>query len=111
MALHLHLLLWIEGSCSPAQLRDRLLMDNDDFRQRLILWLESCHQGEFSTGSMTEVGTHVAHETKKRAQAINVNPTSAVDEIAQQFDVLPGDPTGSLPQPPLTSDNHQILGN
>lgn len=57
--LHLHLLLWIEGSCSPQLIRERALEQNGKFASEIITWLEACHQGEFSTGpeSASSVGT------------------------------------------------------
>ncbi|PPQ73943.1 hypothetical protein CVT24_012551 [Panaeolus cyanescens] len=54
LTLHLHFLLWIEGSPSPQGIRDRLL-DDDAFQQKLIEYLESCQTGEFLTGSMEDV--------------------------------------------------------
>jgi hypothetical protein len=63
LALHLHLLLWIKGSLSPQQIRDRLLSDPNVFRQDLIHWLEGCHQGEFSTGSMAAVKERITQRS------------------------------------------------
>ncbi|KAI9058819.1 hypothetical protein FKP32DRAFT_1549698, partial [Trametes sanguinea] len=42
------LLVWISGSLSPQQVRDRLLAD-EEFRNDLIKWLEECHTGDFYT--------------------------------------------------------------
>ncbi|KAI9063187.1 hypothetical protein FKP32DRAFT_1549131, partial [Trametes sanguinea] len=42
------LLLWIQGSPSPQDLRNRLLIDTQ-FRQELVQWLEFCHTGDFYT--------------------------------------------------------------
>ncbi len=52
--LHLHLLIWIEGCPSPQELRDRVLGDVL-FQQRLLAWLEQCHEGDFFTGTETEL--------------------------------------------------------
>ncbi|PPQ72163.1 hypothetical protein CVT24_002414 [Panaeolus cyanescens] len=41
LTLHLHFLLWIEGSPSPQTIRDRLL-DDDEFQLKLVEYLESC---------------------------------------------------------------------
>ncbi|KAI0330962.1 hypothetical protein GY45DRAFT_1249834, partial [Cubamyces sp. BRFM 1775] len=46
--LHLHLLLWIEGSPSPQNMRDRLLSD-PTFESELLTWLSSVHVGDFFT--------------------------------------------------------------
>ncbi|KAJ3559087.1 hypothetical protein NM688_g550 [Phlebia brevispora] len=55
LTLHLHLLIWIEGSYTPSEIRARVLSNVDEFRGKMIRWLESCHQGQFSTGSMSEI--------------------------------------------------------
>ncbi|KAI1783186.1 hypothetical protein LXA43DRAFT_839145, partial [Ganoderma leucocontextum] len=44
------LLVWIKGSLLPQEIRDKLLTD-DDFRTRLVSWLESCHTGDFFSGT------------------------------------------------------------
>lgn len=51
LTLHLHLLLWIEHSLSPQELRDRCSQDSD-FQQEIIHWLESCCSSELSSGPM-----------------------------------------------------------
>ena len=54
LSLHLHLLLWISSSLRPQEIRDRLL-DSSDFRSKLLAWLEQCHTGDFSTGTVETV--------------------------------------------------------
>jgi hypothetical protein len=61
MTLHLHCLLWIEGSLPPQVIRDRLLSGDSDFQRDLIAYLDSCQMGEFLTGSMDEVKARVPH--------------------------------------------------
>ncbi|KAI0770842.1 hypothetical protein BC629DRAFT_1246715, partial [Irpex lacteus] len=83
------LLLWIKGSRSPAEIRESLLSEDSDFRERLVLWLESCHRGEFSSGTMSTVA---ARDTS----------------IEDEFELVPGDPTAGLPSRPprLCSDSN-----
>jgi hypothetical protein len=52
MTLHLHLLLWIEGSLSPDETRKKILDQTSDFQHRIIEYLEAAHVGEFLTGPM-----------------------------------------------------------
>lgn len=63
-ALHLHTLVWIANACSPQELRDRLLENKDDFRTRIICWMEGFHQGELSTGTLAEVSQRIRDKTK-----------------------------------------------
>ncbi|KAJ3557014.1 hypothetical protein NM688_g1702 [Phlebia brevispora] len=53
--LHLHLLLWIAGAYSPQEIRDRAVDQSSTFAAEILSWLESCHQGEFSTGSEDDI--------------------------------------------------------
>ena len=50
LTLHLHMLLWIQGSLSPDEMRSRILKPDSDFRRKLIEYLESSHAGDFMTG-------------------------------------------------------------
>ena len=81
LTLHLHLLLWIRGCLSPQEIRDRILDPDSDFRVKLLKYLESCHIGEFLTGSQTDVTERVASSSEKEQYI---------------------DPTQSLPKPPPT---------
>ncbi|KAH6894769.1 hypothetical protein BKA70DRAFT_1117345, partial [Coprinopsis sp. MPI-PUGE-AT-0042] len=64
VTLHLHMLVWIKCSLSPQQTRDKLLGDGA-WREKLVSWLESCHIGEFLTGSADEVAARVAGDKGK----------------------------------------------
>lgn len=66
LTLHLHLLLWIENSDSPQQMRDKALAKEEDFMNALLDWLESCHQGEFSSGSEKEIGNRLYQMKKEK---------------------------------------------
>jgi hypothetical protein len=98
LALHLHLLLWIKGSLTPQQIRDRLLSDPNVFRQKLIDWLEGCHQGEFSTGSLATVKDRIT----RRCSSFSRTQGDPDDDDAMLFtnELVPGDPTASLPTSP-----------
>jgi hypothetical protein len=79
LTLHLHLLLWILGSLTPQEIRDRIMDKNSDFQQRMVEYLESVHCGEFMTGSMNDVG-------------LSVKEKSQYPEYK--------DPTQTMPEPP-----------
>ncbi|KZT00760.1 uncharacterized protein LAESUDRAFT_617766, partial [Laetiporus sulphureus 93-53] len=53
------MLLWILHSFSPSEIRERVLHDSG-FRSCLLTWLESCHQGDFSAGTMDDIGVRMA---------------------------------------------------
>ncbi|RXW14064.1 hypothetical protein EST38_g11791 [Candolleomyces aberdarensis] len=55
MTLHLHMLIWVTSALTPQEVRDRLLGEDSEFKQGLVAYLESCHQGEFINGSLDEV--------------------------------------------------------
>ena len=79
LTLHLHMLIWIEGSPSPEDMR-KLLMDKDStFSKQFIEYLEGSHRGEFVTGTL--------HDTGERVQKEETLPEYC-------------DPTHSMPQPP-----------
>ncbi|KAI0643359.1 hypothetical protein C8Q79DRAFT_1024297 [Trametes meyenii] len=63
--LHLHLLIWIEGCLSPQDIRDKLLAD-PAFESRFLLWLESCHSGDYGTGSEEELEAKWEHREPDR---------------------------------------------
>jgi len=75
LTLHLHLLLWIKGTLSPQEMREKLMGDNMEWHKKLIDWLESCQMGEFITGSQSEV----AENNKLREEAEGyVDPTQSL---------------------------------
>jgi hypothetical protein len=55
LTLHLHLLLWIENSLSPQEIRKRVMDPSSSFQRKLIAYLEACHQAEFINGSLAEI--------------------------------------------------------
>jgi hypothetical protein len=78
LTLHMHMLLWIRGSLSPQDIRDRILDSTSDFQQKLIEYLEGVHRGEFLTGTMDDVKLEVdknsSHNTYK-------DPTQTLPEM------------------------------
>ena len=79
LTLHLHLLLWVKGTLTPQEIRDKLSGDNSAWSKKLIAWLESCHTGDFLMGDHTDV----LERNKQRQKS---------EEYI--------DPTESLPVPP-----------
>jgi hypothetical protein len=77
LTLHLHMLLWIKGNISPQEMRDKILRNDSAWQKRLTDWLESCHTGDFLTGSYTEVTELVG---KKREEVGYVDPTQSFPE-------------------------------
>ncbi|KAF8231181.1 hypothetical protein L208DRAFT_1071632, partial [Tricholoma matsutake] len=73
------MLLWIKGTVSPEDMRERITDSNPDFRKSLIEYLESTHTGDFVAGS-------------REAAEANVDIAST----------QPGyhDPTETMPEPP-----------
>ena len=67
LTLHLHLLLWIQNSMSPSQIRTTLTDETSAFWAELSAYLEACHQGEFMTGTHDEV--------RERIDANKLDPT------------------------------------
>jgi len=65
LTLHLHLLLYLKGSLTPQEIRDKIMDPTSDFQQKLVEYLESVHSGEFMTGSMNEVKAKVDLNVKE----------------------------------------------
>ena len=82
LTLHLHMLIWLLGNLTPQEMRERILDKNTDWQKCLIVWLESCHIGEFMTGKQDEVLSKVAKHSMQESYK---------------------DPTERLPQPPPPS--------
>ena len=79
LTLHLHMLLWIKGYLNPQELRDKIMNNDEAWQRRLFEYLESCHSGEFITGSHAEVSERLEEEKAKEGYV---------------------DPTQTLPDPP-----------
>ena len=59
---HLHMLLWIKGFLNPQELRDKIMNSDEAWQNRLYKYLESCHSGDFITGSHAEVSERLEKE-------------------------------------------------
>jgi hypothetical protein len=55
LTLHIHMLLWIRGSLTPQEVRERIMDPNSEFQREMVEYLESVHMGEFMTGKMEDV--------------------------------------------------------
>jgi len=85
LTLHLHLLLWIFGSLTPQEIRDKI---NSDFQKKMVEYLESLCVGEFLTGQKSDVSEKV----------------QSASEMSDYHD-----PTFTLPKaPPPPCDDHCI---
>ena len=72
LTLHLHLMLWIENSLSPQQIRDKIMNSDSEFQQKIVEYLEGCHTGEFMTGTLKEVRQNCSDRIEKN---IYLDPT------------------------------------
>jgi hypothetical protein len=63
LTLHFHMLIWLQGNLTAQEMREQILDPNSDWKKRLVSWLESCHIGQFMTGTKDEVLNHVAKYT------------------------------------------------
>ncbi|KAF6751745.1 hypothetical protein DFP72DRAFT_816061, partial [Ephemerocybe angulata] len=75
LTLHLHIMLWIAGGLSPQDVRDRLLNKDGVFQKSLFAYMESAHQGEFSTGTLEEPVDSSAKQVPHTSNAHYVDPT------------------------------------
>ena len=75
LTLHLHLLLWIENSLTPQEIRDKLQSNNSVFQSSIINYLESCHVGQFLTGTLDDVSARIA---LSQQQGNYTNPTETL---------------------------------
>ncbi|EIW61750.1 uncharacterized protein TRAVEDRAFT_103819, partial [Trametes versicolor FP-101664 SS1] len=89
-------LLWIQGSLSPQDIRDRVLSD-ESFRNELILWLEQCQQGEYTNGTQSDVAQRV-RERRHIETDIAADMEDAPDKEATEKEFR--DPCTVLPAVP-----------
>ena len=77
LTLHIHLLLWIKGGLSPDEIRDRIMDPTSDFQQQLVKYFENAHQGEFLTGTQTNVLYNVSQDAQSNTY---IDPTETLPE-------------------------------
>ncbi|KAF9038750.1 hypothetical protein BJ165DRAFT_1352678, partial [Panaeolus papilionaceus] len=85
LTLHLHMMVWIEGSISPQQIKDRFENDDSDFTINLIKYLESAHTGDFLTGNLNTVQENVSqHMTENDyIDPIRTLPTPSIGRTCE----------------------------
>ncbi|KAI0355615.1 hypothetical protein OH77DRAFT_1357417, partial [Trametes cingulata] len=99
-------LLWIEHSMSQQEIRERVLSDQG-FRERLVQWLERCHQGEYSSGREADIAERLRVKRDVRGTSdddlLNVIEREAEDEGYR-------DPCTTLPAKPPTCVDEESAG-
>ncbi|KAJ7450563.1 hypothetical protein FB451DRAFT_961293, partial [Mycena latifolia] len=96
LTLHMHMLIWIKGALSPQEIREKMLAADGDFQRDMVAYFESCHVGEFLTGTMAEVKAKFPYHAKNRKGLHDV----MVDEVRTAEPIRYVDPTQTLPTPP-----------
>jgi hypothetical protein len=56
------MLVWINGTLTPEEIRQKVLQPDFKFRKSLIEYLEGAHSGDFITGSQNEVKENQQHK-------------------------------------------------
>ncbi|KZT05074.1 uncharacterized protein LAESUDRAFT_241054 [Laetiporus sulphureus 93-53] len=80
-------------SLSPSEVRSRVLED-PTFRDELLAWLESCHQGDFSTGTSSDVASRMpargydadCDESEHRNATTVLGPRPSVSSSVEDVD-------------------------
>ncbi|KAJ7300450.1 hypothetical protein DFH08DRAFT_650074, partial [Mycena albidolilacea] len=100
------MLIWIKSALSPLEIRNRLLNPDEQFQKDLVAYLESCHVGEFLTGTMAEVKTKVPYRTTTRKGLHDVIDSEEYNPTPVGY----ADPTQTLPEapPPLCDCNEEM---
>lgn len=81
LKLHLHLLLWIQNSLTPQEIRDRIMDPKLDFQQDLVKYLEDMHQGHFFNGTMEDVRANLDSHMQSPDY---IDPTMTLPESISQ---------------------------
>ncbi|OCH89705.1 hypothetical protein OBBRIDRAFT_835632 [Obba rivulosa] len=107
LTLHLHLLIWLSNALPPQEIRDRLLAGDEHFAQAIIAWLEDCHQGEFTSGSMDDIRAKVM--VLRHGSTFDALIDDNLDASLDDSNTTWQDPSLTLPDiPPQTSDEDMI---
>lgn len=77
LTLHLHMLIWIENSLSPQEIRNRIMDPTSDFQRKMIEYLENAHMGEYIENSLDEVKEAI---NDREMQTGYVNPTELLPD-------------------------------
>ncbi|KAF8575056.1 hypothetical protein K439DRAFT_1295755, partial [Ramaria rubella] len=78
LTFHLHMLLWIQNSLSPLEIREHVMNPGSDFQKELVEYLESSHVGEFLNGTVEDVRTQIDSETDGPGY---VDPTTTLPDM------------------------------
>ncbi|KAI0341026.1 hypothetical protein BDW22DRAFT_1299326, partial [Trametopsis cervina] len=62
-------LIWVKNSLSPQAVRDKI-RENTTFSKEFVAWMESCHQGGYSTGTESDIAAAV--------EKLGHNPTESI---------------------------------
>ena len=80
LSLHLHMLVWIDGSLTPQGIREKILDPTSDFQQAMVTYLESVHQGEFLTGTAPEIEKKIPEYKTNEPVPAHIPPTQKLPE-------------------------------
>ncbi|KAJ7149839.1 hypothetical protein C8R43DRAFT_844319, partial [Mycena crocata] len=91
------MLLWIKNALTPQEIRDRLMRKDSVFQKKLVAYLESAHQGEFTHGTLEDVRARVKTD-------LHPSPEEEDAQSGPTYQV----PTQTLPSvpPPMCSEEH-----
>ena len=78
LTLHLHAAIWLRGSLSPKELREQIMNQDSIWNKELTDWLESCHTGDFTTGSMDSIDNKFA---QSRQSSDYIDPISTLPRV------------------------------
>ncbi|EAU81021.2 hypothetical protein CC1G_10140 [Coprinopsis cinerea okayama7 len=96
LTLHLHMLIWICGSLSPGEIRNRLLSKDSEFQKALIDYLEGCHQGELFQGPLEVIKEHLPAMPSGDSDGIHFVRKGKSSKALEGYE----DPTLTRPVPP-----------
>ncbi|KZT18400.1 hypothetical protein NEOLEDRAFT_1050564, partial [Neolentinus lepideus HHB14362 ss-1] len=87
-------LLWIASALSPQEIWERVLDESSTFRAEILAYLDGCHQGQFSTGPLHDIGARIKMQKE--------------DDLKSSTWV---DPITSLPIPPPETGGEDALND
>ncbi|KAF8575421.1 hypothetical protein K439DRAFT_1649563 [Ramaria rubella] len=72
------MLLWIQNSLSPLEIREHVMNPASDFQKTLVEYLESSHVGEFLNGTVEDVQARI--DSEKHGPGY-VDPTTTLPDM------------------------------
>ncbi|KAF8582920.1 hypothetical protein K439DRAFT_1236226, partial [Ramaria rubella] len=72
------MLLWIQNSLSPLEIRERVMDPASDFQKTLVEYLESSHIGEFLNGTVEDVWAQIERDKDMPGY---VDPTTTLPDM------------------------------